>query len=116
MLGGPVVRVGEVVVDVDEVEDRDGGAIGGLGRSKTFHFEPHPHVIDANRRWHECVVLSILPSAVEVGGTEGASNLIGLSFWCLHQAYKCSLTYNFQFNSTSSRHRTHLNQMRTVLT
>ena len=41
MIGGPD---GEVVVDVDEVEDGDGGAMGGLRRSNPYFFFLHTHV------------------------------------------------------------------------
>ena len=41
MIGGPD---GEVVVDVDGVEDGDGGAMGGLRRSNTYFFFRHMHM------------------------------------------------------------------------
>ena len=44
MLGGPVVRVEEVVVDVDGVEDGDGGTMGGLRRSNPYCFFRHMHM------------------------------------------------------------------------
>ena len=40
------------------------------------------------------VALLILPSAVEVGGTGGSLNLLGVSYWCLRQ---CNLKFSFHF-------------------